>query len=490
MSVAVTPAVRMSLPYTLEATGTVTPLETSAVAAQVDGIVTDVLFDEGQEVTKGQLLFKIDPRPYEVASQQAKSVLARDGLAYESAKVEADRYTSLQAERVVTTEQADQMRATAATARGQLVVDSASVATAKFNLDNTTVRAPISGRTGALLVREGNLARAAGGTPMVVINQVRPIVVRFAMPGDELPMILHYGKNGGLAVHAAPSSAAVPTGASSVSPTDVPLLDAAPSVPMGGAGSGAARGGGRGGGRGGSGAGGSGAGGSGAGGGGGAGGRGSGRGRGANAAAGDSGKASGGAAGRGPRAASAAAKPAPADAIEPPAEGTLFFIDNAVDTTTGTVQLKAKFDNANGMLWAGQFVGVTLQLFVEQNALVVPAQCVVRGQTGTFVYVIDSTNKAEQRPVVVERTTNGISVVVSGLRDGERVVTDGQSRLSQGATVDLSGGKDSSGGRGRGGRGRGGRGGGRGASGAAGGAAGAAAGGDASGGRAGGGGTP
>jgi multidrug efflux system membrane fusion protein len=142
----------------------------------------------------------------------------------------------------------------------------------------------------------------------------------------------------------------------------------------------------------------------------------------------------------------------PVDTTDPPPEGTLFFIDNAVDTTTGTVQLKAKFDNKSGELWAGQFVAASLRLFIEEGALVVPAQCVVTGQKGTYVYVIDSANIAQQRPVTVERSMNGLSVIASGLSEGERVVTDGQSRLAQGASVDLGTGRDSTGRGGRGGR--------------------------------------
>jgi len=128
-----------------------------------------------------------------------------------------------------------------------------------------------------------------------------------------------------------------------------------------------------------------------------------------------------------------------------PAHGTLTFIDNAVDTATGTVTLKATFDNHDGSLWAGQFAATTLRLFVEQNALVVPTQAVVTGQKGTYVYVVDG-DTARQRPVTVERTAGGIAVVASGLTDGARVVTDGQSRLTPGARVSIRSPNDSAGG--------------------------------------------
>ena len=380
----------MAVPYTIEANGTVTPLQSAAVASQVDGIITDVLFQEGQEVNKGQVLFKIDPRPYEATYRQVQAALARDRATFDNAQSQFERYDKLLKGQVVTQEQVDQMRATAGSTRAIIEADSANLATAKFNLDNTTVRAPISGRTGGLLVRPGNLARANGGTPLVIINQVRPILVRFSVPGTQLPMILTYGAKGGLPVRAAPTSATPPSAPAPAAAT--PL---------------------------------------------------------------DGSAANGGAARQ---------VSVPVDTTtDPPAEGTLYFIDNAVDTTTATVQLKAKFDNKTGRLWAGQFVATSLRLFVEDGALVVPAQCVVTGQRGTFVYVIDSANIAEQRPVTVERSANGLSIIASGLNEGERVVTEGQSRLAQGASVDLGNGGSGARGGGRGGRGgaRGGRGGGR-----------------------------
>ena len=104
-------------------------------------------------------------------------------------------------------------------------------------------------------------------------------------------------------------------------------------------------------------------------------------------------------------------------------------IDNAVDTTTQTFQVKATFSNSSGALWPGSSAQATVKVYTEQNALVVPAQAVVIGQNGQYVYVIDSASKAQQRAVTVERQVNGIAVITAGLTDGEKVVTDGQSRL-------------------------------------------------------------
>jgi multidrug efflux system membrane fusion protein len=388
---------RTSVPYDVGANGIVTPMQTAIVSPQVDGIITEVNFSEGQNVVKGQVLFHLDPRPYKAAYDQAAATLARDKATAAYAQAEFDRYDGLVKQGIVTREQADQLHATALSGAATVQADQATLDNAKFNFDNTVVRAPITGRTGSLLVRTGNLVHAAGGTALVLINQVRPILVRFAVPAAQLPLILKYGeKNGqpvGLPVTALPGSLL-----SSTPQTDT-------STPM-------------------------------------------------DAASGGS-----------PTAKPVALTPAASD---PDSKGGLSMIDNAVDTTTATVMLKATFANKGGTLWAGQFVATSLRLYVEDSVLVLPTQAVVTGQQGTYVYVIDSSNTAQQRPVTVERTAGAISVISSGVSEGERVVTDGQSRVTPGAQVTI-GTRDGSGagaaqgraGRG-GGRGRGGRGSGRG----------------------------
>jgi len=363
--VTVTTVRRVSVPYTVAANGTVMPLQTANVASQVDGLVTDVTFREGQDVTQGEVLFRIEPRPYLAAYRQALATLARDSATAVNARREVVRYDSLEKREYVTQEQADQIRATAGAADATVKADENTVAAARFNLDNTTIRAPISGRTGALLVRTGNLVHGAAGTPLVVINAIHPILVRFAVPGSELPLIQRYGAGKALPVSAVPGRS--PVGAEA----DTTLGN--------------------------------------------------------------------------PTAAANATGPAPTLPTDPPpsqsllavpmAQGGLSFIDNAVDTTTGTVMLKASFANKDGVLWPGQFASVTLRLFVEDNALVVPSQAVLTGQQGTYVYLVDSTGAARQRPVGVERTADTLAVIASGLRGGERVVTSGQSRLTPGARV-------------------------------------------------------
>ena len=141
--------------------------------------------------------------------------------------------------------------------------------------------------------------------------------------------------------------------------------------------------------------------------------------------------------------------------------GKLSFIDNAVDTATGTVQLKATFDNSTGRLWAGQFAATSLHLFDRgERARRCRTQAVVDRPAGTYVYVVDQADTARQRAVIVERTAGGLPVIASGIHDGDRVVTEGQSRLTPDAPVRLRGAAGGAHGRGRRRRRRGGRGGG------------------------------
>jgi multidrug efflux system membrane fusion protein len=381
-------AKKAAVPYTIEANGVVIPNQASTVASQVEGIVRRVAFREGQDVAKGQVLFEIDARPYQAQHQMALANLARDRATAENAQREAQRYAALAQQDYVTREQADQQRATAAASAASVAADQAAVAAARFNLDNTIIRAPISGRTGALLVREGNLVRASGATSLVVINQISPILVRFAIPSTQLPLLQKYGTVGGLVVSATPNSGSEPAPDAAIGPIGLAVGGGDPGQATPGTGQGGPPGTGQ---------------------------------------AGPSGTAS---------------RPAPATAalvpIAQPENGTLSFIDNAVDTTTGTVLLKATFPNPNMRLWVGEFVATKLELFVEQNALVVPTSAIVTGQQGTYVYVVTDSSTAQQRPVRVERTAGDLSVIASGLRNGEQVVIDGQARLTPNAKVVLN----------------------------------------------------
>jgi multidrug efflux system membrane fusion protein len=321
-------AERRDVPFELSATGTVEPLQTVAVQPQIGGPIVRIAFREGQDVQKGQVLFQIDPRPYQAALARAEALLARDRAQAENAQQEAKRYSELAEREYVTAQQYDQARTVSVAAAATLAGSEAAVEEARLNLQYATIRAPISGRTGSLRVREGNLVRLADAAPLVTINQIRPILVRFAVPAANLPLIQRY-RGDTLVVRA---------------------------EPVGGGGA---------------------------------------------------------------------------------SEGRLTFVDNAVDTTTGTILLKGTFPNGDGALWPGEFVNVRLRLYVERDALVVPATAVVTGQQGSFVFVVGDDSAAVTRPVALSRTAGGVAILDGDLSPGERVVTDGQLRLQQGSKVQI-----------------------------------------------------
>jgi len=120
-------------------------------------------------------------------------------------------------------------------------------------------------------------------------------------------------------------------------------------------------------------------------------------------------------------------------------QGILSFVDNQVDTTTGTVLLKARFQNRDGGLWPGEFVSITLVLGIQNDAVVVPSQAVMQSQQGTYVFVVNSDGTAATQPVTVERTLDSLTVI-AGVPAGTLVVTDGQLRLTPNAKVDIRGG--------------------------------------------------
>jgi membrane fusion protein, multidrug efflux system len=331
--VSVTTVKRASIPYIVTANGVAEPMQTVAVESQVNGILNRVTFAEGQPVQAGQVLFEIDPRPYVAVLNQARAQLARDQAMAVSAQRDAVRYAALVKEGYVTGSQADQAEANAASAAATVVADRANVEKAALDVANTTIRAPISGRTGSLLVRQGNLVKANSIPPLVVINQIQPILVRFSVAQSQFPDVQRYYRGGNaLLVKATPSEG-----------SGVPL------------------------------------------------------------------------------------------------QGTLAFVDNNVDSTTGTVLLKARFANPEGTMWPGQYMSVALQLYVDANALTLPAPAVLTGQQGTYVYTIDTAGSAKQQPVRVARTVDSVVVIASGLTDGERVIVDGQSRLVPGSKVAIKG---------------------------------------------------
>lgn len=318
---------KRSVPIQLHAIGNVEPNTTVGIKAQIGGALSRVHFTEGQDVQKGSLLFTIDPRPFEAALKQTQATLARDRAQYENTKKDANRYAELVKKGYVSQEQYEQIRTNADALEAVVQADSELVANAKLQLQYCFIQAPVSGRTGNLLLHEGNLVKANADTPMVVINQIQPVNVTFSVPEKYLAEVRKYMTGGKLGVEAF------------ISAED-----------------------------------------------------------------------------------------------KDPAKGSLSFIDNTVDTTTGTIVMKASFPNQDRRLWPGQFVNIVMTLTVQQDAVVVPSAALQTGQQGQFVYVVKG-DEAELRPVTSGVDYEGMTVIDKGVAPGEQVVTDGQIRLSPGAKI-------------------------------------------------------
>ena len=330
--VTVASVVQKSMPIEIRVIGSVEPYSVVSVHAQVTGQLTAVNFKEGDDVSKDQLLFALDRRPLEAALMQAQANLQRDIAQAANAKVVAQRYADLNGRGIATTEQLETSRTSAAALEATVEADKAAVENAKIQLQYATISSPIAGRTGALMVHEGNLVRAADQNPLVVINQVAPIYVAFSIPESRLPELKRYMAQGALAVDARP-------------PND------------------------------------------------------------------ETG----------------------------PSHGRITFVDNNVDQTTGTIKIKATFANDDHRLWPGQFVNVIVALTKDPSAVVVPTAAIQVGQQGQYAYVVKPDKSVEYRPVVVERTSGLETVVKSGLKPAESVVTDGHLRIVQGSHVSIKG---------------------------------------------------
>jgi membrane fusion protein, multidrug efflux system len=328
--VATATVVEKPVPLDVPAVGTAEAISSVQVRSQVTGQLGAIHFAEGQDVTKGQLLFELDPRPFQLALAQAEAVLAKDAAQNANAQTEVARYKALFDQGLIAREQYDSYISNAEATQATTGADQAAVDTARLNLQFTRIVSPIFGRAGALDVHVGDLVRANDTAPMVVINQMAPINVTFAVPGRLLDDIRKY-------------QAAAPL-----------RVDAAMGQPGG----------------------------------------------------------------RQP-------------------SGHVTFIDNAVDQTTGTIKLKALFDNTSRELWPGEFVNVSLQLTTEPHAVVAPASAVQTSQNGPYVYVVQANRTVDMRSVSVARTTGVESVIARGLQPGETVVTDGQLRLTPGARVTI-----------------------------------------------------
>jgi membrane fusion protein, multidrug efflux system len=353
--VSIAPVVQESLPIEIHAVGRVEPSVVIQVRSQIPGQIVSVAFAEGADVKKDELLFEIDPRPYQEALRQAEATLARDTaqLRQSEANLERDkaqlksaeaddaRNRELNQEGLASKAQREQSSAAAEAQRASILADQAAIESARAALDNDRaaidkakldltycqIYAPVAGRTGNLLIHQGNLV-AANGNPLVVINRLTPIWVSFNAPEQYLPEIRRSASQRKLPVRATPR-----------------------------------------------------------------------------------------------------------DDAGHPVEGSLDVIDNTVDTNTGTIHLKATFDNRAGPLFPGQFADVTLTLGTLNRALVVPAEAVQAGAQGQMVFVVKPDQTVEPRTVTVGASIGNKVTIEKGVAAGESVVTDGQLRLFPGARI-------------------------------------------------------
>lgn len=190
--VTVATVVERPMPYAVVASGTVEPVQTAAVGSQVGGTVTRILFREGDVVRQGQVLIQLDPRPFRDALAQAQATLARDRAQSENARAEAARAEKLYAQNLISRSDYDAKRTGGAASVATIKADEAAVSNARLNLQYASIRAPIGGRTGRLNVHVGDLVKAATTDPLVTINQVRPVRVRFAVPESAVPLVQRY----------------------------------------------------------------------------------------------------------------------------------------------------------------------------------------------------------------------------------------------------------------------------------------------------------
>ena len=323
-------ASQADVPVKLTAVGAVESVNTVSIKAQINGTISQVHFREGQDVGKGQLLFTIDPRPFQAALKQAEANVSRNLAQARNADEQARRYAGLIKDGIVTQEQYDTLRTTADAFAASVAADQAAVENARVQLSYCSIKSPIAGRTGNLIATVGNMVKANDTPSMVTVNQMSPIYVTFSVPEKELLTIKREMAGGRLSVEAA-----------------------IPNDPRG------------------------------------------------------------------------------------PVSGVITFVDNTVDTTTGTIKLKGTFVNADGRLWPGQFVTVSLILATLKNATVVPAPAIQSGQQGQYVYVVKQDSTAELRQVKATVSYEGKTVVETGLKPGETVVTDGQMRVMPGGKVEV-----------------------------------------------------
>jgi membrane fusion protein, multidrug efflux system len=317
------------MPVIISAPGTVEPLATVAVRTRVDGQVVEVAFKEGDLVKQGEVLFRLDDRMAKAQIAQAQANIGKDEAGLADAQATLARRETLMGKQVISEAALDQARYAVEGLKASIAAGRAMLDSQKTQLDYLIIRAPITGRTGAIAAKLGATLRAQDANPLVTINQTRPILVSFAVPQTDLPAARRALANKAKARITLPG-------------TDVE-----------------------------------------------------------------------------------------------PVPGTISFIDNQVDIQTGSIVVKVTAENKEEVLWPGLAVEVALTVEVRKNVPSAPASAVLPAQQGMIAWVIGADNKVAPRVVTIDRIVGQTVFLRSGLKPGERVVTDGQLRLAPGTTVNI-----------------------------------------------------
>lgn len=327
------PADLGSLDVQIKSIGTAAPLNTVTVRSRVDGVLTRVLFSEGQEAERGELLAEIDPLPYQARLAQAEGQYQQNQAQLANARADLELYENLYRQDSIAHQQLTSQRALVEELIGTLRANEAQVEDARLQLSWTRIEAPITGKLGLRRVDEGNLVSAGDSEGLVTIAQMRPITVQFTVPEAEVPALRR----------------AVTSGVS----LRVEALDRMERQVL--------------------------------------------------------------------------------------ATGELLTFDNQIDTATGTLRVKAIFENEDDGLFPNQFVNVRLRLQTLDSVVTIPSDAVQFGSQGTYVYIVDTEeSKAFTRAVTLGPTADGLVAVDEGLAEGELVVLEGLDRLRDGREVVIS----------------------------------------------------
>lgn len=322
-------AVQKEAPIYIETLGHVDSITAINIKSRIEGELTGVYFTQGQEVKKDDLLFTIDPRPYQAALKEAQATLDQNlaNLALAGEKVK--RYRTLAKDEYYSQIDYETLQANFAATSALVEQNRAQLDTALINLNYCWIYAPIDGMIGLLQIDFGNLV-ADNGTTLTTLNQMAPIYVTFAIPEFQLPQIQKYYGKGTLKVLASYE-----------------------------------------------------------------------------------------------------------DFTEGNFEGKLFMLDNSVDQNTGMITLRALFENTKRELWPGQFIRTRLILYTIPDAVIVPYTALQLTQAGPVVFVVKDDMTVEQRPVTLGQREDANIIILKGITSGEKIVTEGQLNLFNGAKVKI-----------------------------------------------------